>query len=435
MRSSAPSGIKSTGVVTTSIAAWSLGAFAFYLLAGRSLGPDSYGLVAALQSVIIVGALPLAAFQWSVARVIASRRGVDRGQALAAYRRLFIGGTLAVLAAALLASLVTFAVASARPDTPVVALTLTYLSLAAMFPLIVSCGALQGEHRYVGFAWSYGASGVLRAPVLLLLLATPLLGVNAAMLAGLVSILVGATWAAWLTVDDLRTAGRPPRATWVDLREGVPAAAIGLIGIAALTNLDVIAAKLSFGGAEAGIFGATSVVAKSLLMIPQALIVVLLPRVAERRAAGDETGSLLAAGVLVMGLTGLIAIVIAVPFGDTLMLIAFGDAYTSGGEILVPFFAATTLLGALLILVNHHVARGDRTFAWIVGSLAVVDVALLAGAGHSSLSIIAIDAIVAAIGLTIHEIMYFRSEDSMLRGAGSQLATAISSVRQSWSQR
>ena len=41
-------------VVGASIAAWSIGVFVYYLVAGRLLGPDAYGLVAALQSVIVL---------------------------------------------------------------------------------------------------------------------------------------------------------------------------------------------------------------------------------------------------------------------------------------------------------------------------------------------------------------------------------------------
>ena len=80
----------------------------------------------------------------------------------------------------------------------------------------------------------------------------------------------------------------------------------------------------------------------------------------------------------------------------------------------MPFLGATTVLGALLILVNHHVARGDFPFVWAVGGLAVVQITLLIAFAHSGLEVITIDAAVAACGLVLHTIIYWGKPDSML---------------------
>jgi len=423
------SDVRNSLIVGSSIAAWSIGAFAFYLIAGRALGPDAYGLVAALQSVIIVAALPIVALQWSMARVVAAHAEQNRPTALATYRRAVIWGTTGAFTLAVIASLVTFGISAAGQDVPVVPLVITYLSLVGMVPLLIACGALQGEHRYAGLAWSYGSSGVLRAPLLLLLLVLPFSDVDAAVLAVAIAIAIGALWALWLTRDDLRVRTAPDPATWRDFLSAVPAAAVGLTGIAVLTNVDVIAAKLSIGGEQAGLFGAASVVAKGLLVVPQALTIVLLPRVAEREAKGERTGSLLAAGIVAMLIAGLVAMLLAIPLAEPVMSIAFGSEYASAATLLVPFIGATTLLGALLILVNHHVARSDHRFVWAVGGLAILQIVLLIFFSTSSEAIIAIDAIVGGVGLVVHELIYFNTDESMLRGAGAQFAAIVRRLR------
>jgi len=78
--------------------------------------------------------------------------------------------------------------------------------------------------------------------------------------------------------------------------------------------------------------------------------------------------------------------------------------------------------------VNHHVARSDHRFVWAVGGLAVLQLVLLVFFSTSAEAIILIDAVVAGIGLVIHEMMYFRTDESMLRGAGAQFAAMFRRV-------
>ncbi len=406
-------------IIAACLGAWSVGVYLFYLLAGRLLGPEEYGLAAALQSVIVVTSLPLTALQWSSARMVASAPSGDP-QVAAVYRRAVVLATGASAGLATVATAVTVIAAEASP-IPAGALVVTYWSIVPIVPVLLAMGALQGAHRYGGFAWTYGVTGVLRPPFLLGLLALPLLTqVESTMAATGIPAAVGAVVGLWLTRDMLRGRARPSRAAWRAFGSGIGVTAVGLAGIAVLTNVDVIAAKLNIGGREAGYFSAAAIIAKALMLVPTVLITVLLPRVAERRAHGKETGSLLAIGVLLMAVAGVVAVVLAIPLGGPITAITFGSAYDPAASLVLPFFAATTLLGALLILVNHHVARGDNRFSWVIGVLALIQIALLAVWGDSAGRIIAIDAIAAAVGLVAHEAIYFRTDESMLRGTGKQ---------------
>ncbi len=411
--------LHSTAIVGASLVAWSIGAYLFYLLAGRLLGPEDYGLAASLQAVAVVVALPTIALQWSSARVVAATGGGH--DASTVYRRAIIWSTALAIVAAAAATVVTIAIAQSSPGVPVGALAATYWSLVPVVPLFLALGVLQGRHRYGGFGWSYALTGVLRPPFLLLFIGIGVVSaVESTMVATGIPYAVGAIAAVWLTRDLLRRPGKPPAEAWRSFRTGLGGAAIGLAGIAVLTNVDVVAAKLKIGGAEAGYFGAAAVIAKALMLVPQALTVILLPRVAERRQQGRATGSLLAVGVLTMFAAGLIAMAVALPLEGPITTITFGTEFEPAADLVVPFFGATTLLGALLILVNHHVARSDHRFAWTVGALAIVQMILLGFFGTSAGAIIAIDAIVAGAGLVIHEVMYLHTDESMLVGAGRQ---------------
>ncbi len=422
--------VHSTAIVGASLAIWSIGAYFFYLLAGRLLGPVDYGLAAALQAVIVAIALPAIALQWAVARSIASASGAERDGARAVYRRAVTRSTTFAVGAAALATLVTIAIGAAHEGVPVGALVATYWAAAPIIPLVLGMGVLQGEHRYWGFATTYGSTGVLRAPFLVLLLAIPIVGsVEATSIATGIPYLLAAIIVLWLTRADLAVATPPPPDMWRAFTHSLGAAAVGLGGIAILANADVVAAKIGIGGKEAGYFGATAIVAKALIVIPQALTVVLLPRVAERERKGAATGPLLAAGMAVILVIGVLAMLVAIPLADPIINITFGQAYAPAASLVVPFLGATTLLGALLILVNHHVARGDHRFVWVLGGLALVQIVLLVFFSTSERSIIAVDAVVAGLGLIIHELIYFRTDESMIRGVGRQMHAAIARMR------
>lgn len=421
--------VTSSLTVGASIAAWSVGAFVFYLVAGRALGPEQYGLAAALQSVIVVVAVPVIALQWSAARCIASQGAGGRTAALATYRRGLAWGTGVACVLALIATGVVVGIALTGHDVPLAALILTSVAIVLHVPLLTAEGALQGSHRYVGLAWSYASSGVLRAPLLLLLLLAPIGNVNATVLAVAIAVGIGAAWAVGLTLPETRGVGRPPPEAWKAFTAPLPAIVVGLGGIAILQNTDVIAAKLSIGGAEAGLFGAAAVLAKGLLVVPQALTIVLLPRVAEQEARARPTGSFLAVGVLVMTVTGIAAMAVAAVIEEPVMSITFGAAFEPAASLLVPFLGATTLLGALLILVNHHVARSDHRFVWVVGGLAVIQIVLLVFFSTSAGLIITIDAAVAALGLVAHEIIYAGSDESILVGAAAQAKALMRRMR------
>jgi hypothetical protein len=100
---------------------------------------------------------------------IASATAADLNGARAVYRRAVVRGIAVTVVVAAIATIITVAVGSTRSGVPVGPLVATYWSAAPIIPLVLGMGALQGEHRYWGFAGTYGSTGVLRAPFLLLL--------------------------------------------------------------------------------------------------------------------------------------------------------------------------------------------------------------------------------------------------------------------------
>lgn len=406
-------------VVLAGLLAWNAGNYAFFLIAGRLLGPSDYGLVAALLAVSVVVLVPCGALQYGIARRVAGTPGdaLARG---AVYRRAWWRALVVSTALGAAAALVLGAAGLAGVDGmgPLLA---TIPILAPMGVLMLSLGQLQGEERFGPLAVSMGLIGAPR-PLLILALALLTSATYAALLGSALASVAAAAAAAAFTWRLLRHAPAPDASEWRAFSRTLAPLAVGLTGIALLTNLDVVVAKLALDDVEAGQFGAIAVLAKAVILVPQTTSVVLLPRIAARRAAGRDTGPLLLLGLASAVLAGGLGSLVCLFASDPIVRITFGEEYTDNAGLLPAFVAASALLGGLTVLVNHHASRQADRFVWMVGGLAVVQVAAFALFHSRPEALIAVDAAVAGIGIVVHEIVHRGSGDSMIRAAGALLA-------------
>ena len=399
---------------------WAIGSYAYFLIAGRVVGPATYGLVSALIGVLTIITWPCTALQWSAARTLASASG-DRADAMAAYRRALIRAWLFALglgAAGVVAVVVAHQFSDAVPTWALVA---TCVSAVPVLPLFVALGALQGESRYAGYSVSWAASGVLRAPLMLPFLAIAAGSAAAVVMGYGLAVLAGLLIAMWLTRDDLRISRPPSRAAWANFTAGLGATVAGLIGFASLVSLGVVVAKLRLPVDDAGYYGAANTLGRAVLMVPQAVAIVLLPRVARRRSGDVPTGGLLALGAVATLVIGFIGVAFVAVAGEPVIRLTFGSAFADAATLLPQILAASTLIGVLFILVNHHVARSDHRFAWVLGVVALVHLLLLVALGTSANAIIAIDAAAAVLAVVVHEVIYRGTGDSLVRGASALL--------------
>src|SRR4029450_9474382 len=87
---------------------------------------------------------------------------------------------------------------------------------------------------------------------------------------------------------------------------------VALVGIALLTNVDVLIVKARFSGQDAGAYAAASAFARVGFFLPAATLAALCPRPAARQARGEETEDILGRSLFATaGFCGLLALVYA----------------------------------------------------------------------------------------------------------------------------
>ncbi|MDQ2950782.1 MAG: hypothetical protein M3R54_00800, partial [Chloroflexota bacterium] len=419
------SGARSGFVLGAASAVSIVAAYVFLLAAGRILGSEDYGSLAALLGLLAVVLIPAGALQMAVSREISRRAafGDSTGAATLARGtlRLSLIGTVPLLVVAL---------ALAAPlahllhihSVAFVVLAETTLSTALVFP--VAMGVLQGLQRFQALAVLYVFPWVVR--LLFLALLTPAgIRLGGAIFATVAGALAGTGLAIFLIRDSLGAASRLPQEELAIFLRYLRPVAAGLIGIALLTHIDILIVKARFSGDAAGAYAAASAFARVGFFLPATILAVLFPRTAARQARGEETEDILGRSLLATAAFcgGLVLFYAAAGVG--LVSTTFGPDFAEGGRVLGPFALAIGLFSIANVLVGYHLSRGESRYAWIVAAGVVVQVAALSVLPTSLRGVAWTNVAIGAGLLVVHELVVGSSVPALrsgLRFGGSALS-------------
>jgi O-antigen/teichoic acid export membrane protein len=410
------SGARSGALLAAASGASIVAAYLFLLAAGRILGSDEYGSLAALLGLLAIVLIPAGALQMAVSREVS--RHVASGDRAGAAR--LARGTLRAFLIAT-APLLAVALALAGPissvlhihSVPIVVLAVLTLSTALVFPLAM--GFLQGLQRFPALAGLYLFPWLVR---LALLLVTAAAGyrLGGAIFATFAGAVAGTALALGLIREPLRGAGRLPRAELATFLRYLSPVAVGLVGIALLTHVDILIVKARFSGDEAGAYAAASAFARVGFFLPATILAVLFPRTAARQARGEETRDILGRSLLATAaFCGLLALVYAAT-GAGLVSLTFGRDFAEGGEVLAPFALAIGLFSLANVLVGYHLSRGETRYAWIVGAGVLVQVTVLATLPSSLHGVVWTNVLIGVGLLAAHELVVGSSAPALRAG-------------------
>jgi O-antigen/teichoic acid export membrane protein len=403
-------GVRAGTIVFLGIAAGNLGNYIFHFTSARFLGPASYGDVASLVAVIGLISLPLVGVQVAVARYVA---GFLEARAQTSIALLFTKGLRLSLALGIVVTLVLCAVSIPISNflgiDSLVAVLMTALVVAPSCVIPVVWGLAQGLQRFVLFAVSIGIGPAMRPLLAAILLATGF-GVAGAMGATLIAAIVGVTLPlvflrGWISRDALHP-GPVPRAEVV--RYLIPAM-VGVLSITSLTTIDVIVAKAVLSDHDAGLYGSASLIGRVILYLPAAIVLVLLPKVAAREAAGRESRDVLIKSLLVTIGFCVAATVTYALAPKLLVFLAFGSSFEEAAGLLWMFALAMSGYAVLNVLLAYHLGRGANRMSFLLLVGALVQIALFAAFHGSSEQLLAIDIVVAYALVIAHESLVMRT--------------------------
>lgn len=351
-------------VVAAGMAVAQVLSYALSLIAARILQPSDFGAFSALLGVFMIGGTVALGVQAVAARRIAAGAAaagagagahlVRSGQVLAA-----LTGVVCLLISIPLAWLLSL---------PLLATMLVGLSLGVWTYGYVLIGIAQGRqhHRQTALALLLIGGGRALGGLIAVLLVPSVTSIALGLLLGI----TGGVIATWLIVH--RGLGAPDPTARAMLTQTAHASH-NLLALYALTNLDVLLARIVLTPAESGLYGVGVLMAKIAFFIPSSILIVFYPRM----AGPQRQRIVLASAVLTLGIGAVLTAVVAIEGGLAAGFLG-GPQYTDISSWLWLFSLAGTMFAVVQVAVYARLAIRDEKAVYVVWTaVAVLAVAAL----------------------------------------------------------
>jgi hypothetical protein len=231
-----------------------------------------------------------------------------------------------------------------------------------------------------------------------------------------VASLAGFALPVWWRRDLLRHLRRPTVTVRPFLVALVPVM-VALLAVTALTNVDVLIVKARMSSEDAGIYGAASAFAKVAFFLPMAIVGVLFPRVAARRARGEETADILGRTLIVtVGFCAVLFLFYGL-LGTPLVKLTYGAEFEEAGSLLGLFGIGMTFFSIANVLVSYHLSRHEPRFAWVVAVAAVCQAVALAVVPAGLETFLWVNAGIGIALVVAHELVMGSSAGAIRAGA------------------
>ena len=388
--------LRSATAVAVGMAMMNVAAYGFTLFAVHKLVPEQFSAVIALLGLLLIGNVVPLGLQASGARRIATHTGP--GQAaladslLKAGRRAALGlFAVVVLATPLLVWLL-------HIDSWLAVLLLAP-TLASLTVMGAQQGVLQGSHRWTELAAMYTAVGVGRFAF-----GAGALVIHPSLTSAMVGIAVGAVVPPLLGTFLLRgSTGGTPEQVKESLRETIHGTHT-LLAFFAIANADVLLARMLLDGSHSGYYAAGVIVAKACLFLPQFVIVVVFPSLAN--SPGDTLR--LRRAIQAVAALGVCCVLGALLLPDLVVTVAGGkEKYPELGSYAWLFALAGSAYAVLQLVVYAAIAQQEKRAALLIW-IGLISLAIAAGiilgtdvaTGMTAVKILAAMTATCALGLS-----------------------------------
>jgi O-antigen/teichoic acid export membrane protein len=256
-------------------------------------------------------------------------------------------------------------------------------------------GVLQGARRWSWLAATYVANGLgrLAAGGLALLL-------HHSVAAAMVGLAIGSAapaivgWFGCRAVPHGATGRHLPTLTEV-WHNGH-----SLLAFFALTNLDILLARNLFSHLDSGVYAAGAVLAKTCLFLPQFVIVVAFPAMAEDQAHDSSDRAWLKPLGLVAALGAMAVLGVAV-LRDLAVTFVGGDEYAALADYAWLFALEGTAFALLQLLVYRQIARQAHVAVFLWASVLTVTALALGLVDTNRELVVAVIAAVVLVALPL----------------------------------
>ncbi|GAA3151028.1 O-antigen/teichoic acid export membrane protein [Kribbella aluminosa] len=359
--------LRSATVVAVAMAIMNVAAYGFTLIGSRRLMPEQFGAITALLGLLLIGNVASLGLQATGARQLAIHTG-DGAATLA--DAMLKAGRRSALGLTVLCLVLTPVFMWLLHIDSVISILLLAPTLGGLTLMGSQLGVLQGSHRWTELAAIYTSTGVGR-----LVLGGGALLIHPSLDWAMAGLAVGAAVPALLGQFFLRgSTGATGKDVKAVLRETVHGTHT-LLAFFALANADVLFARALLDEKDSGYYAAGLIIAKACLFLPQFVIVLVFPSLAN--SPGD-TVRLRRAIFAVAGL-GVCAVAgtLILP-GIVVEVIGGKEKYAPLGPYTWLFAVAGSAYAVLQLVVYAAIAQQEKRAALVIW-LGLIVLAVAAG--------------------------------------------------------
>ena len=284
--------VRHGAIVFGGVVVASLFNYLFYMLMGRRVDVEAYGVVTSLASALLVAGSPAMVGQLVVARLAADLAAREDRPALRRLADIVTRWSAATAVAVLLFGLLGREVLATFFNLPnAQPVVVTIVALALFVAVTVQRGVFQGAQRFDDLAISTALEAVIKL-VSGVLLAGPFGATG-----GLFGLAVGSFVALIYNLLTFRASfgrKRAPVALDRDLIMRVAShVGLGQLTLMVLSYYDVLLIKHVYDARSAGLYAATALVGRAVLSAVSFVPILVLPKATARAVAGRSPGPLL----------------------------------------------------------------------------------------------------------------------------------------------
>jgi O-antigen/teichoic acid export membrane protein len=362
-------------LVSAGVGGNQLASYLLNVLAARLLVPAAFGELGSLLAVLVIGAVPAMGMQTVTALRVARRD--SPGELVA------LGLTTAACVTAVALVAVPLLVVLLHLGSPAPAILLA-VALAGITFTGLCYGILQGRHRFTALAVLFVLDAVVRIGGTLAGLVVT--GTATGALAG------GAVGAAIVATTGWLVCGRPkPRRHGKAHVGDVLHAVSAMLALVLLVNLDLVLARHYLPAHDAGEYAVGAIVAKIAYWLPQAVAILVLPRLASEQGRRRMVPIALA----VCGALDLVVVAGTAFMGPTVVSVIGGDDYAGSPIPVWPFALVGSMLSLVQILLFSRIASNDRWSTLLIWGAVAVELVLVTGWLNGHLTQVVTAAVVA----------------------------------------
>jgi O-antigen/teichoic acid export membrane protein len=264
--------LRSATVVAVAMAIMNVAAYGFTLIGSRRLMPEQFGAITALLGLLLIGNVASLGLQATGARQIATHTGAS---AAALGDAMLRAGRRSALALTALCLVLTPLLRWLLHIDSIVAILLLAPTLGGLTLMGSQLGVLQGSQRWTELAAVYASAGLGR-----LILGGGALLLHPSLGWAMAGLALGAAVQAALGQFFLRDAHGAAREQIGEVLRETVHGTHTLLAFFALANADVLFARALLDEKDSGYYAAGLIVAKACLFLPQFVIVLVFPSLA-----------------------------------------------------------------------------------------------------------------------------------------------------------